>query len=288
MALSPAAADITQQQYGGAAPNAGTAGTDTLAQAGLAPAATGSTTPATTTLSPAIIAAALASLVNNQATEQNQYNAAGASNAASDTQQAANEQLQVQNNTGSRANAIQNADQAAASGNQGLKAVLASLGALGGTGQVLAGRAVADSANSDIGNADNTYTTNNQNIAAADAAYQTAKGARDQALQQALTTDQQNTANSTYQNIINQAENIGDTATVNKYLPDLTGSTAPITPINANPVLYNGANIAAYAPGSSQTVTSAATVPGSAANTAAAENAVTPVNSALYTSKTNG
>ena len=152
----------------------------------------------------------------------------------------------------------------------------------------MAGRAVADSANNDIGGANNTYTTNNQNIAAADAAYQTAKGSRDQALNTALTTDKQNTANSIYQNIIDQAQNIGDTKTAATYLPDLVGSTAPITPINANPVLYNGANVGAYAPGSSQQVTSAATAPGAAASQTAAENAVTPVNSALYTTKTNG
>lgn len=249
--------------------------------------ANNSSTASTATLSPAAIAAAIAAMVNQQQTEQNQYNSAQSGNAASDAQQAADEQLQVQNNTGARANAIQNAEQAAATGNQGLKAVLASLGALGGTGQILAGRAVADSANNNIGSADSTYTTNNQNIAAADAAYQTQKGARDQALQQALNTDQQNTSNSTYQNLINQAENIGDTNAVSQFLPKLVASTAPITPIGANPVIYNGANVGAYAPASSVNVTSAPSTPGAAASQTAAENAVTPVNSALYVNKTS-
>ena len=246
---------------------------------------TGGTT-STGTLSPAEINAALAQLVAQQQTEQNQYDAAKTSNAGSDAQQAANEQLDVQNNTGARANAIQNAEQAAASGNQGLKAVLASLGALGGTGQILAGRAVADSANNNIGSADSTYTTNAQKIAEANDAYLTAKGQRDQALDTALQTDKQSTANSIYQDIINKAENIGDTATANTYLGKLAGSETPITPINAAQVLYQGANTAAYAPSSSVNVTSAPTQAGTAASQSAAQNAVTPVNSALYVNKT--
>jgi len=84
----------------------------------------------------------------------------------------------------------------------------------------LAGRAVADSANGDIGTANQTYTTNNAAIQKAITDYTNAAAVRDAALQNSLTVDQQGTANTTYQNLINQAQNIGDTATAGKYLGD--------------------------------------------------------------------
>lgn len=257
------------------------------------PASTGGTTSggsssssAGATLSPAEINAVLAQLAAQQQTEQNQFNAATATNAASDAQQAANEQSDVQNNTGARANAVQNAEQAAASGNQGLKAVLASLGALGGTGQILAGRAVADSANNNIGSADSTYQTNAEKIAQANDAYLSAKSLRDQALSTALATDKQGTANSLYQDLVNKAQNIGDVKTANTYLGKIIGTEAPVTPISAPQAIYNGADTAAYAPPSSVNVTSAPTQAGTGASQTAAQNAVTPVNSALYVNKT--
>lgn len=275
----------------------GSNGFATLAQPA-APAATPTVTPGATgggtaaaapapaTLSPAEINAALAQLVAQQQTEQNQFNAATATNAASDTNQVNAYNTDVQNNTGARANAVQNAEQAAATGNQGLKAVLASLGALGGTGQILAGRAVADSANNNIGSANQTYTTNAQNIAQANDNYLSAKATRNQTLQSALDTDKQSTANSIYQNLVSKAQNIGDVATANTYLNKLTGSEAPITPIDAPQAIYNGANTAAYAPSSSVTVKAAPTQAGTGASQTAAQNAVTPVNSALYVNKT--
>lgn len=54
----------------------------------------------------------------------------------------------------------QNALQAAAQGARGLRSTLASIGALGGTGQVLANRAVTNSANQDIGEASETAAGN--------------------------------------------------------------------------------------------------------------------------------
>jgi hypothetical protein len=235
------------------------------------------------TLSPAIIAGVLASIVNNQAQDQASFQTATNQNAASD-QIAQNQQnTDLQNNTSTRAAAITNAEQAAAQGNQGLKAVLASLGALNGTGSLLAGRAVADSANGDIGTANNTYTTNNEAIQSAIQNYIQAQTARNNTLAASLATDQKNDATTGYQNIIDQAENFGDTATAAKYLPQLVGSTAPTASLSAAPVTYDGANVAAYAPTNSVNVSASP----SQSSPAAASSAVTPVNSALYVTKTN-
>ena len=65
----------------------------------------------------------------------------------------------VTNNTNLQKNK-QNALVAAAQGRRGLRSTLAAMGALGGDGTVLADRAVTDSANDDIGEAADTFSTN--------------------------------------------------------------------------------------------------------------------------------
>jgi hypothetical protein len=55
----------------------------------------------------------------------------------------------------------------AAQGGKGLRATLASMGALGGTGALLANRAVASSANKDVGGVNETFDTNVQNLGSA-------------------------------------------------------------------------------------------------------------------------
>lgn len=66
----------------------------------------------------------------------------------------------VTNNELNRGNSIQSANIAAAQGARGLRSTLAAIGALGGTGQLLANRAVAGEANRDIGEARQTFDTN--------------------------------------------------------------------------------------------------------------------------------
>jgi len=61
-----------------------------------------------------------------------------------------------QNLTGNRQAALLQASQ----GGQGLRAVLAAMGALNGTGSVLADRAISQAANQDIGDAQNNFETN--------------------------------------------------------------------------------------------------------------------------------
>lgn len=68
-----------------------------------------------------------------------------------------------QNLTGNRQAALLQASQ----GGQGLRAVLAAMGALNGTGSVLADRAISQAANKDIGEAQNTFETNASGLTSA-------------------------------------------------------------------------------------------------------------------------
>lgn len=245
------------------------------------PGNTASTTTNAGVLSPAEIAATQASINNGIAQNQAAYNVANQDNLNNDKQQYADEQGQEQLNTGNRAAAVQNAEQAAASGSKGLDAVLASLGALDGTGSVLAGRAVANSANSDIGAANQTYTTNDEAVQKAIKDYATQVATRNAALKNSLGIDNRNTRMTGLQDEVNAAENVGDTSLVSQLLPQLAAATAPSQQLVATPVIYNPAAIGSYAPSNSLTVTAAPSTP-AAANTPAA----TPVNSPLNITKT--
>jgi len=251
------------------------------------PAVTGvnstSSTPASTPVSQATINAIMQSIANEVATNQNAYNSAASVNATSDAQAGIDHTNQVQGNTSSRATAVQNAEQAAAQGNQGLKAVLASLGALNGTGQILAGRAVADSANNDIGTSDQTFQNNATAIQNAQTTYDNSAHERDAALKTALSGDNQQAQSTGIQNILNEARSQNDTATYNKFLPQLVQATVPTQAILPSTTTYNPASVNSFAPTSGLNVTAAP-----ATNSAAASAAsTTPVNSALYVKKTS-
>lgn len=235
---------------------------------------TTSSTPAITPVSQATINAIMQSIANHVAQNQTDFNTAKSANAVDDATNQNTYNNQVQTNTGSRATAIQNAETAAAQGNQGLKAVLASLGALNGTGEILAGRAVANSANSDIGGADQTYQTNANSIAEAKGAYDNSKADRDNALNSALTSDNQNAQSTGIQDILNDAKSQGDVATYNKFLPQLVQATAPSAPLAATHTVYNPASVNTFAPTSGLRVTASAPA-----------SSTTPVNSALYVKK---
>lgn len=228
------------------------------------------------------IDAIMQSIANQVTQNQGAYNTAASYNANEDAQDKIDNTNQVQGNTESRATAVQNAEQAAASGNQGLKAVLASLGALNGTGQVLAGRAVADSANNDIGGADQTFQNNATAIQNAQTAYTNSAAERDAALKTALSTDNQNANSTGIQDILNDASNSGDTATYNRFLPQLVAASTPVQALTGTTTTYNPAGVNSFAPTSGLTVT---TQPST--NSAAAKSATTPVNSALFVKKTS-
>jgi hypothetical protein len=247
------------------------------------PAATGqgntsgvAATPAVTPVSQETIDAIMQSIAGAVANNQSAFNNATTLNRGADAQDQTDYNNQVQNNTENRARAVQNTEQAAAQGNQGLKAVLASLGALNGTGQVLAGRAVADSANTDIGTSDNTFQNNATAIQGAQSTYDNAAKARDNALQTALNTDNQNAHVTGIQSILNDAQTQGDVPTYQKFLPQLVqADTTPTQSLAANPLVFNPATVNSFAPTSGLNVTSAPAV----------KAATTPVNSALYVNK---
>lgn len=240
----------------------------------------GGSSSSSTPVSQATIDAIMQSIANNVTQNQNAYNTAASYNQTQDQQDAIDHTNQVQGNTESRATAVQNAEQAAAQGNQGLKAVLASLGALNGTGQVLAGRAVADSANNDVGGADQTFQNNATAIQNAQTAYLNSAAQRDAALKTALATDNQNANATGIQSILNDASSNNDTATYNRFLPQLVQASTPVQALTGSTTTYNPANVNTFAPRSGLTVTSQPST-----NTAAATAATTPVNSALYVKK---
>ena len=241
------------------------------------PTATATTAaPVTNTLSPTEIAAIKASITDGITQNQNAFTAAQKLNQGYDQQDLIDYNNQLQTNNENRASAVQNAEQAAASGSQGLRSVLASLGALDGTGSELAGRAVADSANTDIGGADKTYQTNANSIAAAQNTYKNSTSKRDADLATALLNDNRNTKSAGIQKILTAAQNIGDTSTYNQYLPQLAQALTPITPLSATQTVYNPASVSSFAPPSGLTVTAAPS---------SGNSSTTPVNSALYVKK---
>jgi hypothetical protein len=219
----------------------------------------------------------LATIANAVAKDQNDYNSAASYNSHQDQQDQLDYNHQVQQNHENRATAVQDAEQSAASGSQGLRAILASLGALDGTGRELAGRAVADSANNDIGTTDKTFQNNATAIQNAQTTYQNAATKRDADLKNALAVDNQNAHASGIQQILNAAKNVGDTSTYNKFLPQLVQATAPPATLTGTQTAYNPANVSAIAPPSGLTVTTQPSV----------KEPTVPINSALYVKKTS-
>jgi len=271
---TPAAIPVTSVASGDSGGYGGSSSTNTSS----APSA-----PPITPVSQATIDAIMHSIANSVAQNQQDFERASASNANDDAQAGIDHGNQVHTNTESRATAVQNAEQAAASGNQGLRAVLASLGALNGTGQQLAGRAVADSANNDIGGADQTFQNNATAIENANNTYTNAAHDRDATLAAHLRVDNQGANATGIQSILNDANSQNDTATYNRFLPQLVQATAPSAPIAATHSTFNPATVNSFAPTSKLNVTNAPVTNSAAASS----SSTTPVNSALYVKKTS-
>lgn len=90
----------------------------------------------------------------------------------------------------------------ASQGGQGLRAVLAAMGALNGTGSVLADRAIAQAANKDIGEAQNTFDTNASTLTDAWADTEAEKEKREAAARLALENARNNVERTYYSNKI--------------------------------------------------------------------------------------
>lgn len=222
--------------------------------------------------SPSEISAIDSSLANTLADYFRQFTNSKTQNEASDKTAENIYRDQVRSNDQSHEQSIHNVMTAAALGSQGLRSVLASLGALGGTGSVLANRAVANTANNDIGSADNTYQTNANQVESAWTTAQNAKKARDLALDSAYNSNVQDAKNKAVQSKMDIYKSAGATDLYRSLLPNLVATTAPTTPIAANPVVYNPANVSTFAPASKLNVSTSG-------------GSTTPTNSALFTVK---
>lgn len=99
-------------------------------------------------------------LANMNKSSQDQYDQLMAQYLAENSDNLANYNDQVSKNEATRSGGISQSLAAAAQGGRGLRSALAAMGALGGTGQVLANRAIASSANKDVGGVNETFDTN--------------------------------------------------------------------------------------------------------------------------------
>lgn len=235
-------------------------------------------------LSQSVIDAVMQSIANDIAQNQGNYNNALRTNQENQANGDKQYGTDITNNTEGRAQSIQQAEQAGAQGLQGLQAVLASLGALNGTGSILAGRAVAHTTNNDIGSANQTFQTNDQAIRNAKSAYDTGYNQENANLKTALDTDNKAASATGYQDLLDQANSIGDTSLYSKYLPLAVGATTPTQAIAPNVIPVSQASTASFGASSPFTV-KLANQPSTAPIAPAA--GLTPTNSALSITKDN-
>jgi len=244
----------------------------------------GSSTPAGGTLSQSVIDAVMQSIANDVSQNQGTYNTALSTNQQNQANGDAQYGVDNTNNTEGRAQSIQQAETAGATGLSGLDAVLASLGALNGTGSLLAGRAVANTTNNDIGSANQTFNTNKTAIGNAQAGYDTDYNQNNANLATALQNDNKGAQATGYQDLLDQADSIGDTSLYNKYLPLAVGATTPTQSIAPTVIPVSQATTASYGANSPLTV-------GMTGNNTSSPQApaagITPTNSSLAITKDN-
>lgn len=163
-----------------------------------------------------------------------------------------------QNLTGNRQAALLQAAQ----GGQGLRAVLAAMGALNGTGSILADRAIGQAANKDIGDAQNTFETNASSLQGAWADTEAQDKQRRAQADAALRASQNANDTSFYNNKIDilgklanaYGANTGQGANYANEAASLYGKVAAIPQgqaVSYTPVsnLYNPQNLASYLAG---------------------------------------
>lgn len=124
---------------------------------------------------------------------------------------------------------------AAAQGGRGLRATLAAMGALGGTGAVLADRAIMDSANKDLGGARENFETNAKTLQTAWGDYDKLDKDRRQEAERtresnrkAIDADVLGTKQKLYQDLAGYWEDAGNTGEYNRYMAEATALTPEI------------------------------------------------------------
>lgn len=225
---------------------------------------------------------------NRLAQAQGEYDAMIGQYAAEEQQNASKYQNNAQTNESTREAQQQAALLAAANGGRGLYSTLASIGALGGTGKMLANRAVSNEANIDIGNANRTFDTNATNL------YDTYEDLKlkekqrrfeaENTLKKAKQAHEYDTLNTRQQLMKDMAslwKNNGNFAEHNKWLGDanaLTGKIAATSRPNI-PEYAKAGNLGFAAP---ELQNYLAGVNDMTVNTSAGSS--TPINGAIYTS----
>lgn len=224
----------------------------------------------------------LQSISDNYARIIQQYNDEATTNKTNyDTQVGSNEQT--------RENTIQAALLAAAQGGRGLRATLGSIGALNGTGLLLANRAVAAGANTDIGDGNKVFDKNATQLYTAYAQTQqdeknrraeaeAAKVNEEKATRAAVAKEKQGL----YEKMAGFWTDAGNNGEANRYLgmvgnmsPEIAGySGTAVAPYTPRSVLFNPGELGSYLAGAKDMTVKTG---GTAADKA-------PINSPLYTS----
>jgi len=226
-------------------------------------------------------------LANNQTEAQGEYDAIKNQYDTEEAENLASYNKNRETNEGNRGAQNQAALLAAANGGRGLNSVLASLGALGGTGQVLANRAVANEANIDVGNANKTFDTNAANLFDS---YGKIKKEEDQRQLNAKKTlkdtkqknnyDKLTKEQSLYKEMAGHWTNAGNNGKATEYMqkfaglsPQVANTSAPSVAAYANtPLNYSAPALDNYLAGANDMTVNTSSAAGS------------PVNGAVYTS----
>lgn len=215
--------------------------------------------------------------------------ALGALKGTYDTETAAEKAKYGSNTDQNKVNLSKNQQTAlvnAAQGRQGLNGTLAALGALNGSGVVLANRAVQKGANEDLAGASDNYATNADALDTADAAFKTQDEARRKQAENDATTAKtkvQNTGLTSqlgyYQNLSNDYAAEGDSGNATKYsslasslFPEIARTSVPDATPTYAAAAYTAPALSSYLAGTNtQVQTTPATaatggIPGLSAN----------------------
>ena len=200
----------------------------------------------------------------------------------------ANYNREVGSNEQTREDTIQGALLAAAQGGRGLRATLGAMGAMNGTGALLASRAIANGANTDIGEGNkvfdknatqlyNAYATTQQEEKNRLAEAEAAKANEEKATKAAIAKEKQ----SLYEKMAGLHADSGNTAEAARYLGLVGGlsseragySGAAVAPYTPRSVIYNAGELGSYLAGANDMTV----------KTSGGNSSKPSINSPLYT-----
>jgi hypothetical protein len=226
-------------------------------------------------------------LANKLAAAQQKYDSILGGYNAEDAQNQTQYDQNVTTNEKNREAQHQAALLAAAIGQRGLFATLASIGALGGTGQLLAHRAVANEANRDIGDSNKTFDTNATSLFNTFSTLKQQEDQRRKDAEAALKAEQEANrydVTSTHQSLLKDLADLWTKAGNNTEAATALGQASAL---NADLVRNTKPSVAPYVPTSLKYTAPALKNYLAGANdmtVKVAGNSQLPINGALYTS----